>query len=114
MTRADLEAMFSIIDDSDWDRLGRFFHPDLRYQRPGFPLLEGRDANLNFYRNVRSIRGAHTFYNFAVTPDTGACWGRFVGHKTDGTPVDLQFADCYEFKDGLIWHRKSHFYTPLA
>jgi uncharacterized protein len=114
VTRADLEAMFRIIDASDWDHLGRFFHPELVYDRPGFPLLEGRDANLNFYRNVRAIRGVHSFYNFAIAPDTGACWGRFVGRKVDGQPVDLQFADCYEFRDGLIHRRKSHFYVPLA
>lgn len=31
MTRAEVEAMFRIIDASDWDTLGRYFHPDLVY-----------------------------------------------------------------------------------
>ena len=31
-----------------------------------------------------------------------------------GTPVDVEFADCYEFKDGLLWRRKSHFFVPVA
>lgn len=114
MTRADLEAMFRVIDATDWDGLGRFFHPELVYDRPGFPILEGREANLKFYREVRAIRGVHSFEGFAIEPDTGACWGRFVGHRLDGAPVDVQFADCYRFKDGLLWRRKSHFYTPLA
>lgn len=114
MTRADLEAMFRVIDESDWDRLAPYFHPDLVYQRPGFPLLEGRDQVLRFYREVRAIRGVHQFEGFAIEPESGACWGRFVGQRTEGAPVDLQFADCYRFKDGLMWRRKSYFHVPVA
>ncbi len=114
MTRADLEAMFRVIDASDWENLGRYFHPDLVYERPGYPLLEGREANLHFYREIRKYRGEHQFEQFVVEPDAGAAWGRFVGRKFDGTPLDLQFADCYRFKDGLLWRRKSFFFVPLV
>lgn len=114
MTRADLEAMFRTIDRSDWDALARYFHPDLCYERPGLPMLEGRDANLRFYRELRTIRGEHLFERFVIEPDAGACWGRFVGHRQDGTPLDLEFADCYRFKDGLLWRRKSYFHVPLV
>ncbi len=114
MTQADLEAMFRTIDASDWDGLGRFLHPELVYDRPGFDRLEGRDAVLRFYREVRTIRGEHRFEGFAIQPDAGACWGRFVGRTLDGTPVDLEFADCYRFKDGLLWRRKSYFHVPLV
>lgn len=114
MQRADLEAMFRVIDATDWDSLGRFFHPELIYQRPGFPVLEGRDANLDFYRNIRAIRGEHRFDAFVIEGDTGASWGRFVGHKKDGTPVDVEYADCYGFRDGLLWRRKSFFFVPVV
>ena len=114
MTRADLEAMFRAIDASDWDALAQYFHPGLIYDRPGYALLEGREAVLHFYRAVRMIRGAHQFEAFAIDGDTGACWGRFVGHQPDGTPIDVQFADGYRFKDGLLWRRKSHFYVALV
>jgi ketosteroid isomerase-like protein len=114
VTRSDLEAMFRAIDASDWDVLPRYFHADLVYDRPGFERLQGREAVLHFYRAVRTIRGRHEFEGFAVQPDAGACWGRFVGHRGDGTPLDLQFADCYLFRDGLMWRRKSFFYVPLA
>jgi len=114
MTRADLETMFRAVDAADWDGVARFFHPDLVYDRPGYPRLVGRDEVARFYREVRSIRGEHLFEGFAIEPETGACWGRFVGSKKDGTPLDLEFADCYRFKDGLLWRRKSYFYTPLA
>lgn len=114
MTRADLEAMFRAVDASDWDALPRWLHPELEYDRPGFDLLQGRDAVVQFYRTIRSIRGEHRFEGFAIEPESGACWGRFVGTRKDGTPLDLQFADCYRFKDGLMWRRKSFFYVPLA
>jgi len=111
--QADLEAMFRVIDACDWDNLGRFFHPELVYERPGFPILEGRDANLHFYRQIRTIRGEHRFDAFAVAPETGASWGRFVGKAKDGTPLDVPFADCYRFKDGMLWRRKSFFFVPV-
>lgn len=114
MTRADIEAMFRAVDASDWDGMGRYIHPDVVYNRPGFPLLVGREAFLRFYREVRTLRGEHRFEGFAVQADAGACWGRFVGAQGDGTPVDVEFADCYEFKDGLLWRRKSHFFVPVA
>ena len=114
MTRSDLETMFRAVDACDWNAVARYFHPDLVYDRPGFALLEGRDEVVRFYREVRSLRGAHHFDGFAIEGETGACWGRFVGTRGDGTPVDLAFADCYQFKDGLLWRRKSFFYVPMA
>lgn len=114
MTRAEVEAMFRIIDASDWDTLGRYFHPDLVYDRPGYPLLEGREAVLDFYRVTRTMRGGHQFEAFAIDGDTGACWGRFVGRHPDGRPIDVQFADCYRFRDGMMWRRKSYFYVPVV
>ncbi len=113
MTRADLEAMFRAVDASEWDTMAEYFHPALVYERPGFPLLEGRDQNLRFYRETRTYRGEHRFECFAIEPDAGASWGRFVGTTKDGTPIDVQFADCYRFKDGLLWRRKSHFFVPV-
>ncbi|MBX3146858.1 MAG: nuclear transport factor 2 family protein [Gemmatimonadales bacterium] len=114
MTRADLEAMFRAIDATDWDALPPFFHPEMTYDRPGFPLLNGREAVLDFYRRIRAIRGEHRFEAFVIEGDAGASWGRFVGARTDGTPVDIAFADCYRFKDGAIWRRQSYFYVPLV
>ena len=114
MKRSDLETMFGAVDRCDWDTVARYFHPDMKYDRPGFPILDGKDEVVRFYRDVRSIRGQHLFEGFAIEPDTGACWGRFVGHRKDGAPLDLQFADTYLFKDGLLWRRKSYFYVPLA
>ena len=59
MTEEFVRSMFRGIDARDWDTLARHFHPALVYQRPGFPLLEGRDAVVRFYREVREIQGEH-------------------------------------------------------
>lgn len=107
--------MFKTIDARQWDQLPEFFHPEMVYDRPGYPLLEGRDAVVHFYREVRVLTsGEHQLTAVVMDGDYGACWGRFVGAKKDGTPVDLQFADCYVFRDHQLVHRKSHFYVPLA
>jgi ketosteroid isomerase-like protein len=114
MSRDFLASMFRAIDARDWDALGRHFHPNIRYERPGFPVLEGRDAVLQFYREVRQIHGEHRAEGMAVDGTFGAQWGRFVGTKKDGTPVDVQYADTYVFADGLLKHRKSYFFVALG
>ncbi|MEZ4585043.1 MAG: nuclear transport factor 2 family protein [Gemmatimonadales bacterium] len=113
MTEADIRAMFKAVDASDWDNVDKYFHPDLEYLRPGMDPLLGKAALSNFYRNVRTLRGEHRFDAVVVDGDKGACWGRFVGRNANG-PVDVEFADCYGFKDGLLWRRKSFFYVPVV
>ena len=112
MTQAKLEAMFQAIDATDWGRAAELWHPEMEYDRPGFPLLVGKDAVHHFYRAIRMIRGRHEFEAFVIEGDRGACWGRFVGQTVAGKPVDVQFADCYRFKDSLLWRRKSYFFVP--
>jgi ketosteroid isomerase-like protein len=114
MTEQFVRDMFTAIDSRDWEALGRHFHPDLVYERPGFPLLVGRDGVVEFYKTVRAIHGEHRIEVVVVDDRHGATWGRFVGSKKDGTPVDVQFADCYTWRDGLLGHRKSHFFLPYV
>jgi uncharacterized protein len=114
MTRDFIASMFRAVDAKDWEGVGRHFHPDIVYQRPGFPVLSGREAVVRFYRETRQIHGEHRAEGMAVDGEFGAAWGRFVGTKKDGSPVDVQYADCYVFADGLIKHRKSHFFVSLG
>jgi ketosteroid isomerase-like protein len=114
MTKDFIGSMFRAIDARDWDRLATHFHPDIIYERPGFPVLQGRDAVLGFYREVRQIHGEHRTSAIAMDPPFGAVWGRFVGTKKDGSPVDVEYADCYVFADGLLKHRRSYFFVPLG
>jgi ketosteroid isomerase-like protein len=112
MSRDFVTAMFRAVDARDWAALALHFHEDLRYDRPGFPPLMGRDRVLHFYREVRAIHGTHQIEAIVIDGEAGASWGRFVGTKTDGAPVDVQYADCYRFRDGLLWRRKSFFFVP--
>ncbi len=112
MTHEFVRSMFRAVDDRDWSALAEHFHPELRYDRPGFSALMGRDQVVHFYREVRAIQGSHRIEAIVIDGEHGASWGRFVGSKTDGAPVDLQYADCYGFRDGLLWRRKSFFFVP--
>ena len=114
MTRDFIVSMFRAIDTRDWEALGRHFHPEMIYERPGFPVLEGRDAVLRFYAETRQIQGEHRAEGIAVDGEFGAHWGRFVGAKKDGTPVDVRYSDTYVFADGMLKHRKSYFFVPLG
>ncbi len=114
MTKDFIVSMFRAIDTRDWENLGRHFHPDIVYERPGFSVLTGRDAVVGFYRDVRQIHGEHRAEGMAVDGQFGAHWGRFVGAKKDGSPVDVQYSDCYVFADGLLKHRKSYFFVSLG
>jgi ketosteroid isomerase-like protein len=114
MTKDFIVSMFRAIDSRDWDALATHFHPDIVYERPGFPVLEGRDAVVRFYRETRQIHGEHRASGLAVDEPYGAHWGRFVGAKKDGTPVDVEYADCYVFADGLLKHRRSYFFVALG
>ena len=114
MNRDFVVGMFKAIDARDWDWLAAHFHPQIVYERPGFAVLNGRDAVLDFYRSVRQIQGEHRITGVAVDPPFGAHWGKFVGAKKDGTPVEVDYADCYVFADGLLRHRRSYFFVALG
>jgi len=115
MTRDFVRWLFEAIDARQWDRLAEFFHPEIEYQRPGYDSLVGLEAVVRFYREVRVLAsGNHQVTAIAIDGTHGACWGRYLGSRRDGTPVDIEFADCYEFEDGKIRRRKSFFYVPLV
>jgi len=114
MTEQFVRSMFRAIDSRDWEALARHLHPEMVYARPGFDLLVGRDVIVHFYREIRVIQGEHRIEAIVVDGSHGATWGRFVGAKRDGSPVDVQYADCYTWRDGLLGHRKSHFYLPYV
>jgi hypothetical protein len=113
MTSDQIRTMFRAVDASDWEALAAFLHPDLVYDRPGADLMVGRESVILFYREVRTLRGAHQFDAVVSDRAHGAAWGRFIGTNAAG-PVDVQFADCYTFRDGLLWRRKSFFYVPVV
>jgi ketosteroid isomerase-like protein len=105
--------LFAAIDAHDWHSLESFFHPEIVYERPGYPPIVGVERLLRFYREQRVIAaGEHIIERIVVAGPYGACWGRFLGVKKDGSLADELFADVYSFEGGAIRARRSHFFRP--
>lgn len=108
-----LRAMFATIDAMDWEALREFFHPEIVYERPGFPPLRDLDRVLSFYYDERKIaRSVHHVECTVVRDDRGAAWGRVGCLLADGTETELGFADIYHFDRDLIRLRRTHFFVP--
>lgn len=108
-----IRRYFDLVDAGDFDALDTVFHSQIVYHRPGYDAIVGIAALLDFYNNVRVLSGGgHTLDGIMVQGDVAVCWGRYQGRKKDGSPVDVQFADRYTFRDGLIIQRMTYFYQP--
>jgi len=106
-------GMFDAIDGRDFDALGRYFHPDIVYERPGYEPIRGLDALLHFYREVRRIGGGRHHVEALVDDEEGAvAMGTFRGVLKDGAEANEPFADAYRFQDGRIAHRRTYFFRP--
>ncbi len=107
--------LFHTVDSCSWDALSDLFHPDVVYERPGYKPIIGVDQLLLFYREERVIEsGDHHIEHIVIDGMFGACWGRFVGVKKDGSSIDETFADVYGFEDGKIKTRRTHFFRPAC
>lgn len=115
MRRDQILEMFRSVDAGQWDALSRYYHPQCRYERPGFAAISGFDELHDFYASTRPIAsGAHRIDN--IVEEGGLVWavGRFNGKLKTGEPISLRFADQYRFETGRIIERTTYFYTPLA
>jgi ketosteroid isomerase-like protein len=105
--------LFSVIDRREWARLDACFHPEVVYERPGYPPFEGLDRLRRFYEHERIIiSGTHHLAAVVADGDQIACHGRFVGTLRDGSATDEAFADFYRVRDGLVVYRRSFFFRP--
>jgi ketosteroid isomerase-like protein len=112
---AIVRAMFQAIDARNWSHLGNVFAEDCRYERPGFPVCDGLTAILYFYENVRPIHtGVHTIENITSEGSCTYASGAFSGFLKTGSPINLQFADMYLFRQKHIRSRRTFFFTPLS
>jgi len=115
MLKEIIVELFRAVDSYQWEKAMSLFHPDINYERPGYPPLIGIQRLRQFYQNERVLAsGEHHIEHIVVSGDSGACWGRFVGMKKDGSDVDELFADVYGFEDGKIKTRRSYFFRPAV
>ncbi|HET6805635.1 MAG TPA: nuclear transport factor 2 family protein [Frateuria sp.] len=102
---------FEAIDSRSWNDLPRFFHPEVVYERPGYPPIQGLAALLEFYSKVRIIaEGKHSLEGGLRDEGKAICWGHFSGRSKDGATLAERFADAYELEDGLIRKRTTFFF----
>lgn len=107
--------MFALIDAREWAGLTAVFHPEMTYERPGYDRLVGREAVLHFYREVRVIAsGTHHLDSILQDGDAGTSSGRFVGVSRAGEAIEIDFAECYRFRDGKVWARRTYFFVPAV
>jgi ketosteroid isomerase-like protein len=109
-----VRAMFAAIDSGRFAELPSYFAADCRYHRPGFAPVDGIDALLHFYREVRLIAaGAHRLERIICADDQAVVAGRFAGTLRDGRAADVGFCDVYQLdSSGRIRERTSYFYAP--
>lgn len=107
---------FSLIDEGDLLASVALFAADAVYHRPGHPPFHGQEAIAHFYVDLRPIReGRHSLGEVLVEGDRAAVHGGFAGTAIDGSPIDLKFADFFEFTaEGAIARRDTYFFAPLV
>ncbi|MDB4914006.1 MAG: hypothetical protein JWM95_1650 [Gemmatimonadetes bacterium] len=109
-----IATLFEIVDSADWQRLDEVFHPDIVYERPGYPPFTGIAAVRLFYSDIRQIdAGRHEMEGLVITDSAAACWGTFRGVLKNGSESVERFADAYvlshESSPRVLW-RRSHFF----
>lgn len=92
-------SYYEFVDQGDVDELVSLFAPDVIYDRPGHPRIEGRGALERFYRQVRPLsNGSHELHNIISDGDEIATRGTFRGRQA-GDDVRIGFADFFRFDD---------------
>lgn len=105
--------MFSIIDCRAFERLHEVFHPEVVYQRPGFPDIQGITELIHFYQQVRIVKdGVHTIRNLVCEGENLVCIGEFSGVSAEGKSLATRFSDVYGLKNGKIALRETYFFKP--
>jgi ketosteroid isomerase-like protein len=108
--RAVVELYYSLVDSADYAGVVALFSTNATYRRPGYPLIRGRAALLDFYQRTRVIRSGH--HNLGTIIESGpivAVTGTFVGSVADGRHVSQDFADFFTVRGGLIVARQTYF-----
>ncbi|MEO7963726.1 MAG: nuclear transport factor 2 family protein [Gemmatimonadaceae bacterium] len=111
MDDTHIREMLAVVDERDWTSLRRYFHDAVVYLRPGYAPLQGVDAVMHFYEFERVIASGTHVVNVVLVDGTHvASFGRLIGTHRNGSALDEEFAEHYEFREGKVWRRKSYFF----
>ena len=104
---------YETVDSLGAEATVALFTEDATYRRPGYDVIEGREALTRFYGGERVIvSGRHTIDEIVVEGRRAAVRGRFHGELRDGTHVEVGFADFMHYEGDLIADRTTYFYQP--
>lgn len=105
--------LFDIIDHKRWHDLPTVLTEDCVIERPGSPVLEGRERIERFYRHERPIaRGRHQIERVLGDAASAACWGTFSGTTEEGQQIQARFAEAFVLRDGRIARRTTYLHQP--
>jgi uncharacterized protein len=108
-----VQRLLTVIDQRDWIQLASLVTDDVRYDRPGYPTIQGVRELLEFYRHTRIIAdGKHRLESLLTDDTQGFCWGSFEGVSRSGEPLNEVFADWYVFERDKVCRRRSFFFKP--
>jgi ketosteroid isomerase-like protein len=104
---------YAAVDAGDTDRVLAFFHPAIEYRRGGYQPMCGVAEVRRFYEQDRIIAtGQHTVAGLLSAGSLVAAHGSFAGTSRDGRELAVEWADFFEFADGLVLRRHTYFMTP--
>ena len=105
--------LFDALDKNDLTGILALFTDDAVYERPGKPIIRGRDALVHFYEHERVVAaGKHTIEEIIEGPVLTVTVGFYDGAGGDGAPLYMKFVDVYQFTGEKIHERRSYFLAP--
>ena len=108
-----MRMLLRAIDAADWMVVESLFHPQAEYEVSGQRPMRGREAIMNYYRNVRAMgKGEHLIESMVAEGDNAVCWGRFNGTRRDRTEISILFSDVMQFEQNKIRKRRVYYCEP--
>jgi len=111
-----LQAYFDAWDQHDIDTIMQYMTEDCVFETGGGVRFQGYEAVrtriMEVWQDIPDIR----FENLRhIVQDDSACseWS-MLGHRRDGSPVDVQGCDIFTFRDGKIYLKNSYIKNSAA
>lgn len=102
-----VKLFYRSLDAADWSVVEALLHPAAELEESGYLPFRGREAIMNFFRNVRPFdRGEHLLESMIADGDRVICWGRFTAKRRDGIEVSRLFAETLQLENRKIRRRR--------
>jgi ketosteroid isomerase-like protein len=114
-SRDVIRRYFAAIDANDIDAVLDVFHDEVRYERPGYEPIDGKERLRRFFTVERVIAsGRHDIEGILVDNDQVSAWGMFTGLSRTGAELSEGWCDVYRFQSDRIWRRRTYFFRPAV